>query len=543
MGTRDADAIAQRSLRAIDGLSADMLRDYNAAMQRAMGEQSKKLAAAIKAGDRTWVERELRTLGEMTAVAGEQYEENFQKLLNQTYGDGYRLADDLVAAYDPNSLSGAVANVNFEAVAAQTRDGARRLRNHSQEMIKNIQAIATQSLAEGTGPKILAQRLSGQLGIIKSRAENIARTETMSALNASTTERYERYGVTHVQLSAAMDNRTTPECQMRHMKIIRIEESQPPYHFQCRTVALPVKREWLTDADIAFAEKEYAKAGEGALNRATIFEKLNGIKPPAILTVGDFRGTKPKPPTQAKKRAPSKKKATTPKTPTTKPPTTKPPTTKPPTTKPPTTKPPQPSTPRPAVTTQPQTLTARWEDADMGIQFRGDPTSPNIKGTVRIVETPDGKLEFKGVPSMDRLPASQRQVARFSEIDRITPELERQASRVVDRRSEIGRASELRMRGVIRTQREFDNEMAEAISRIQDHNALMGRPSADVQINQVRSALGDRISRTEFDDRLAKMVESDKATLMAGEMSGITPEKKSDSFNTPDGLFRYYIRM
>ncbi len=64
-----------------------------------------------------------------------------------------------------------------------------------------------------------------------------------------------------------------------------------------------------------------------------------------------------------------------------------------------------------------------------------------------------------------------------------------------------------------------------------------------VPIYRLRREIGDRLSRTEFNNWLLEMQSEDIFQLMAGEMPDITPDKREDSINIPDVGFRYYAQL
>jgi hypothetical protein len=63
-----------------------------------------------------------------------------------------------------------------------------------------------------------------------------------------------------------------------------------------------------------------------------------------------------------------------------------------------------------------------------------------------------------------------------------------------------------------------------------------------VPIYRIRREIGDRVSRSQFSEWLLEMQENDIFQLMAGEMSGITPDKRDDSITIPGGGLRYYAK-
>ncbi|MFB8791466.1 MAG: hypothetical protein U7123_22165, partial [Potamolinea sp.] len=63
-----------------------------------------------------------------------------------------------------------------------------------------------------------------------------------------------------------------------------------------------------------------------------------------------------------------------------------------------------------------------------------------------------------------------------------------------------------------------------------------------VPIYRIRREIGDRVSRSQFSEWLLEMQANDIIQLMAGEMSGITPDKRDDSISIPGGGLRYYVK-
>ncbi|MUG92228.1 hypothetical protein F7734_07045 [Scytonema sp. UIC 10036] len=64
-----------------------------------------------------------------------------------------------------------------------------------------------------------------------------------------------------------------------------------------------------------------------------------------------------------------------------------------------------------------------------------------------------------------------------------------------------------------------------------------------VPIYRIRREIGDRISRSDFNEWLLEMQEKDILQLMAGEMRDITPDKREDSIIVPGGGLRYYAKL
>ncbi|MDM9382329.1 hypothetical protein QUB80_16615 [Chlorogloeopsis sp. ULAP01] len=63
-----------------------------------------------------------------------------------------------------------------------------------------------------------------------------------------------------------------------------------------------------------------------------------------------------------------------------------------------------------------------------------------------------------------------------------------------------------------------------------------------VPIYRIRREIGDRVSRSDFNEWLLEMQANDICQLMAGEMRDITPDKRDDSITIPGGGLRYYAK-
>ncbi|HEY9671954.1 MAG TPA: hypothetical protein V6D11_10950 [Waterburya sp.] len=63
-----------------------------------------------------------------------------------------------------------------------------------------------------------------------------------------------------------------------------------------------------------------------------------------------------------------------------------------------------------------------------------------------------------------------------------------------------------------------------------------------VPIYRIRREIGERVSRSHFNEWLMEMQSNDIFLLMAGEMRDMTPDKREDSIETSGGGLRYYAK-
>lgn len=63
-----------------------------------------------------------------------------------------------------------------------------------------------------------------------------------------------------------------------------------------------------------------------------------------------------------------------------------------------------------------------------------------------------------------------------------------------------------------------------------------------VPIYQIRREIGERVTRSHFNEWLLEMQANDLVQLIGGEMTDITPDKAEDSIKTELGAVRYYVK-
>lgn len=100
----------------------------------------------------------------------------------------------------------------------------------------------TEGLMHGEGIPKLTKRIQNAVQAIgRVRAETIARTETMYAVNQGTLIRYSQSGVKRVRWLTGLDERACEECEALHGKEFEIgSEPAIPAHPRCRCTVIPV---------------------------------------------------------------------------------------------------------------------------------------------------------------------------------------------------------------------------------------------------------------------------------------------------------------
>ena len=153
----------------------------------------------------------------------------------------------------------------IEAIAAQAKTANDRLKRHSQEFRDKATAIIGTNLAMGRGVGPMAKDLRNQLGVTRGKAEAIARTETITAFDRASQQRYEDAGL-FSQVFSVGDRRVCPFCAYRNGKVYRTRDIVLPLHPSDRCYRSPWSKNWQTLGltDDAFV-KQYASDGVAEL--------------------------------------------------------------------------------------------------------------------------------------------------------------------------------------------------------------------------------------------------------------------------------------
>lgn len=217
----------------------------------------------------------LQQLGDLLQILkpgdAAQYEQAMQGLLQQGFDLGGELAGSILAEYD-TSLD-AFANIPIEAVANAASESVKRLYRYSDEFSDRAATLTGQALIQGWGFKKLKAAMQAELGISKGKAETLARTEMMSALNQGSLARYAANGIDLVQWNISPSEGLCGRCSARNQRVYRRSEVYYPIHPRCRCFLSPVRESWLENGlfDKAFAA-QYRQQGFDQL-------KKNGLKP------------------------------------------------------------------------------------------------------------------------------------------------------------------------------------------------------------------------------------------------------------------------
>jgi SPP1 gp7 family putative phage head morphogenesis protein len=185
-------------------------------------------------------------------------------------------------------FSASTVNPNLSAIAFQSRDAAARLSRHSQDFQLRASAVIQQGLVGGSGVAKVAEMLRRELGVTKAKAETIARTESMSAMDSASRDTYKANGIEYVQRIGTQDDRICPYCAARVGNVYPVDKAPAIIHPRDRCYNMPFSPAWidlgLVDMDWLQSHRaaSIASMGDKAPNYGpSPFEQMAGQRSPA----------------------------------------------------------------------------------------------------------------------------------------------------------------------------------------------------------------------------------------------------------------------
>ena len=211
------------------------------------------------------------------------YDRILRNLVGTSSRYGLTVADELTGLVSDKPRVDV--SVPLEATHAAAAQAKGYLRKHGEKFAESTAFTIAQGIAEGRPTDSMVQDLRTRLGVVKSRAEAIVRTESLRAYNDASNSYYAAQGIELVMYYATADDRACPICAPRAGNIYRRQDIRVPLHPRCRCYLAP----W--DADIASMDPDYAdmrKAHKSevaqavkrlgnqpvSLNKAAVFEQI-----------------------------------------------------------------------------------------------------------------------------------------------------------------------------------------------------------------------------------------------------------------------------
>jgi SPP1 gp7 family putative phage head morphogenesis protein len=139
-------------------------------------------------------------------------------------------AIDSIAGGDTGFVTAKTVKPNIKAVAYQAQDAAKRLYRHDADFQLRASKIIEQGLVQGASVAKVASALRREMGVLAAKAETIARTETMSAMDSAARDTYRQNGVEYVQRIGTQDKLICPFCAARVGNVYEVDKAPSSLH-------------------------------------------------------------------------------------------------------------------------------------------------------------------------------------------------------------------------------------------------------------------------------------------------------------------------
>ena len=271
-------------------LEDDTILMLNRVLDAGFNRLVRRARVQMKAGYADPAQRNLALLQEFRQLVPifradriDAYDRLFRLLLQTASRYGMTVATELGDQVKPGPRVDV--SIPLEATAAAAAQAKGYLRKHGERFATTSAQVVAQGIAEGRPTDAMIQDLRSRLGVVKSRAEAIIRTESLRAYNDASNTYYAAQGIELVMYYATADDRACPLCVPRAGNIYRRQDIRVPLHPRCRCYLAP----W--DAEVANMDPDYAASRERhreevrdaqarvaasgvSLNKAAVFEQI-----------------------------------------------------------------------------------------------------------------------------------------------------------------------------------------------------------------------------------------------------------------------------
>jgi SPP1 gp7 family putative phage head morphogenesis protein len=268
-----SNATIARRIKSTDELISQFEGKTISAVESAMNAAFRRLEREFR---RKWVEVEgLDISGQNRAILLIEQIKSYLEILPSDSGAIEKLYEDLVkdsqiagidfGASAIESITGftaATVKPNLKAIAYQSQDASKRLYRHSTDFQLAASRVIQQGLVGGSGVAKVAEQLRRELGVTKSKAESIARTESMSATDSATRDTYRKNGIEYVQRIGTQDKRICPICAARAGNVYPADKAPAILHPRDRCYNAPFSPAWveLGLVDMAWLQNHRAES-------------------------------------------------------------------------------------------------------------------------------------------------------------------------------------------------------------------------------------------------------------------------------------------
>lgn len=248
--------LIERYNRALRTAEDGTLRMLNRVLDSSFNNLVRRARIQIRSGAADPAQRNLALLQEFRQLIPasrpdrvDAYDRIFRNLVQTANRYGLTVADELTGLVQTGPRVDV--SIPIEAAAASAAQAKGFLRKHGETFASTAAELVTQGILEGRATDDIVQDMRLRLGVVKSRADAIVRTESLRAYNDASNSYYAAQGIDLVMYYATADDRSCDICAPRAGQIYRRPEIKVPLHPRCRCYLAP----W--DSDVAHIDPDY----------------------------------------------------------------------------------------------------------------------------------------------------------------------------------------------------------------------------------------------------------------------------------------------
>lgn len=285
--------LIERYNRALRTAEDGTLRMLNRVLDSSFNNLVRRARIQIRSGAADPAQRNLALLQEFRQLVPayrpdrvDAFDRIFRNLVQTANRYGLTVADELTGLVQTGPRVDV--SIPIEAAFASAAQAKGFLRKHGETFASTAAELVTQGIIEGRPTDAIVQDMRVRLGVVKSRADAIVRTESLRAYNEASNSYYAAQGIDLVLYYATADDRSCDICAPRAGQVYRRPEIKVPLHPRCRCYLAPwngdqaqIDPDYAAMRDTHQREVAQALAAHGtqpaSLNKAAVFEQMAPI--------------------------------------------------------------------------------------------------------------------------------------------------------------------------------------------------------------------------------------------------------------------------
>lgn len=285
--------LIERYNRALRTTEDGTLRMLNRVLDSSFNNLVRRARIQIRSGAADPAQRNLALLQEFRQLVPayrpdrvDAFDRIFRNLVQTANRYGLTVADELTGLVQTGPRVDV--SIPIEAAFASAAQAKGFLRKHGETFASTAAELVTQGIVEGRPTDAIVQDMRMRLGVVKSRADAIVRTESLRAYNDASNSYYAAQGIDLVLYYATADDRSCDICTPRAGQVYRRPEIKVPLHPRCRCYLAPwngdpdaIDPDYAAMRDTHRREVAQALAANGvqpaSLNKAAVFEQIAPI--------------------------------------------------------------------------------------------------------------------------------------------------------------------------------------------------------------------------------------------------------------------------